>query len=162
MQSCLKGLIAATYTPMDEDGRLRLAEVPPMVNRLIDDGIEGLYVCGSTGEGMSLTGAERRLVAEAFVQAAGRRVPVVVQVGHNSVAEAAELAAHAQQIGADAVSATAPSYFKIGTVELLAECMAEIAADKGAAQRMKIGLVEKRKTAMIASVTPRFLCCAFT
>lgn len=128
MNYCLKGLVAATYTPMDDGGRLKLAEVPAMVRRLIDEGISGLYVCGSTGEGMSLTGEERRLVAEAFVDAAARRVPVIVQVGHNSVLEAAELAAHAQQIGADVVSATAPSYFKIGTVELLTECMAEIAA----------------------------------
>jgi N-acetylneuraminate lyase len=77
---------------------------------------------------MSLTGAERGLVAEAFVDATARRVPVIIQVGHNSVAEAAELAAHAQAVGADVVSATAPSYFKIGTVELLVECAERIAA----------------------------------
>lgn len=77
---------------------------------------------------MSLTGAERRSVAQAFVDVAAGRVPVIIQVGHNSVTEAAELAAHAQEIGADVVSATAPSYFKIGSVELLVECTAEMAA----------------------------------
>lgn len=128
MEFRLKGLVAATYTPMDDEGRLVLDEVPAMVDRLIDEGVSGLYVCGSTGEGMSLTGAERHLVAEAFVDAAAQRVPVIIQVGHNSVPEAAELAAHALSIGADVVSATAPSYFKIGTVETLTECMAEIAA----------------------------------
>ncbi len=128
MEYRLKGLVAATYTPMDDDGRLKLDEVPSVVDRLIDEGISGLYVCGSTGEGMSLTGSERRLVAEAFVHAAAHRVPVIVQVGHNSVTEAAELAAHAQEIGVDVASATAPSYFKIDSVELLTECMAEIAA----------------------------------
>ncbi len=128
MEYRLKGLVAATYTPMDADGRLKLDEVPAMVDRLIDEGVGGMYVCGSTGEGMSLTGVERRSVAEAFVDAAARRVPVIIQVGHNSVTEAAELAAHAQKIGADVVSATAPSYFKIGTVELLVECTAEMAA----------------------------------
>jgi len=128
MEYRLRGLVAATYTPMDDDGRLTLDEVPSLVDRLIDEGVRGLYVCGSTGEGMSLTGSERRLVADAFVDAAAKRVPVIVQVGHNSVTEAAELAAHAQEIGADVVSATAPSYFKIGSVELLTECMAEIAA----------------------------------
>lgn len=124
----LEGLIAATYTPMDNQGRLDLGPVQRMVDRLIDEGVAGLYVCGSTGEGMSLTGAERREAAEAFVRSANGRVPVIVQVGHNSVAEAAELGAHAQEIGAEAISATAPSYFKVATVELLAECMAEIAA----------------------------------
>jgi N-acetylneuraminate lyase len=127
MKYRLEGLIAATYTPMDSRGALRLNSVPQMVDRLIAEGVSGLYVCGSTGEGMSLTGPERRQVAEAFTQATAGRVPIIVQVGHNSVAEAAELARHARQIGADVISATAPSYFKVNTVELLVDCMAEIA-----------------------------------
>jgi N-acetylneuraminate lyase len=49
-------------------------------------------------------------------------------VGHNSVAEAKLLAQHAQQIGADAISATCPSYFKIASTEALVECMQEVAA----------------------------------
>jgi N-acetylneuraminate lyase len=55
-------------------------------------------------------------------------VPVVVQVGHNSLAEARDLAAHAQAAGADATSAMPPSYFKPGSVAMLVECCAEIAA----------------------------------
>jgi len=128
MDDRLQGLIAATYTPMDDQGRLNLGPVRPTVDRLIGEGITGLYVCGSTGEGMSLTGAERREVVEAFTEAAAGRVPVIAQVGHNSVVEAAELAAHAQQAGVDVVSATAPSYFKVTSVEQLVDCMAEIAA----------------------------------
>jgi N-acetylneuraminate lyase len=128
MKYQLEGLIAATYTPLDKGGSLRLDSVPPIVDRLIAEGVSGLYVCGSTGEGMSLTGVERRQVAEAFIQAAAGRVPIIVQVGHNSVAEAADLARHAQQAGAEVISATSPSYFKVNTVELLADCMAEIAA----------------------------------
>jgi N-acetylneuraminate lyase len=127
MKEQLTGLIAATYTPLDEHGRLNLASIAPMVERLIDEEVAGLYVCGSTGEGMSLTGEERRAVAKGFVEAAEGRVPVIAQVGHNSVSEAAELAAHAAAIGADVISATAPSYFKINSIELLVGCMAEIA-----------------------------------
>lgn len=108
----IRGLIAATFTPMHDDGRLRLELVPAMVDRLVARGIEGLYVCGSTGEGPLLTGAERRAVAEAFVRAAAGRVPVVVQVGHTSLVEARELAEHAQAVGADAISATPATYFK--------------------------------------------------
>jgi N-acetylneuraminate lyase len=77
---------------------------------------------------MSLAAKERRSVAEAYVTAAAGRVPVIIQVGHNSLAEARGLAAHAQEIGAHAVSATCPSYFKIGTVPLLVDCMAELAS----------------------------------
>ena len=123
----LTGLIAATFTPMHQDGSLRLEAVEPMVERLLSEGISGFYVVGSTGEGVSLSGRERRDAAEAFVKAANGRIPVVVQVGHNSLAEARELAAHAQQIGATAISAVPPHYFKINSVETLVDCMAEVA-----------------------------------
>ena len=128
MKQRLSGLIAATFTPMGEDGSLNLGAVPSMVNHLRNQGIAGLYVVGSTGEGVSLSSEERRAVAETFVEAADGRMPVVVQVGHNSLAEARQLAAHAQQIGATAISATPPSYFKPDSVETLAACMAESAA----------------------------------
>jgi len=124
----LEGLIAATFTPMHDDGRLRLELVPEIVDRLLARGVAGLYVCGSTGEGPLLTGAERRAVAEAYVRAANGRLPVVVQVGHTSVAEARELAAHAQAAGADAVSSTPPTYFKPATLEDVVASMAEVAA----------------------------------
>jgi len=128
MNKNLNGLIAATYTPFDPSGLSQADEIPRMVEHLTDSGVTGLYVNGSTGEGMSLTSAERRKVAEAYVDAAYGRVPVFIQVGHNSLHEARELAQHAQSIGADAVSATCPSYFKVGDVAALVNCMAEVAA----------------------------------
>ena len=124
----LTGLIAATYTPMQQDGELDLPQVPAVVERLLAEQVDGFYVCGSTGEGMSLSTAERHAVTEAYVAATAGRVPVIVQVGHNSLAEARGLAAHAQKVGADVVSAACPSYFKIGTVEMLVDCMAELAS----------------------------------
>lgn len=128
MNTKLSGLIAATFTPMHQDGSLNLTIVPAMVEHLLNQGIAGLYVVGSTGEGVSLTGDERREAAEAFVQAVNGRMAVIVQVGHNSLFEAKQLATHAQQIGATAISATPPSYFKPDTAETLAACMAEVAA----------------------------------
>ncbi|MBN2375369.1 MAG: dihydrodipicolinate synthase family protein, partial [Sedimentisphaerales bacterium] len=103
-------------------------QVGPIVEGLVQNGITGFYVCGSTGEGPSLTTEERRATAEAYVEATGGRVPVIVQVGHNSVAEARGLACHAQAIGADAISAVPPSYFKIGTLETMIDCFVEIAS----------------------------------
>lgn len=123
----LRGLIAATYTPFHADGGLNLEIIPAMVEDLLSQPITGLYVCGSTGEGMSLSSDERRQVAQAYVTATAGRVPVIVQVGHNSVREAASLAEHAQAIGADIVSATCPSYFRVGNAETLVACMGEIA-----------------------------------
>jgi len=128
MNNRLRGLVAATYTPFKPDRTLDLAAVPRLVERLVGDGVAGLYVCGSTGEGVSLSTPERKQVTEAFIAAAANRVPVVVQVGHNSLAEARDLAAHAQSAGADATSAMPPSYFKPGSVAMLVECCAEIAA----------------------------------
>ena len=128
MNTRLRGLVAATYTPFKADRSLDLVAVPPLVERLLADGVDGLYVCGSTGEGVSLSTPERKQVTEAFIAAAAGRVPVVVQVGHNSLAEACELAAHAQAAGADATSAMPPSYFKPGSIGMLVDCCAEIAA----------------------------------
>ena len=124
----LSGLVAATLTPLHPDGAVNLEPIPRIVDLLERTGVSGIYICGSTGEGISLTGEERRAVAAAYVAAAKGRMKTVVQVGHNSLREAQELAAHAAKIGADAISATAPSYFKISTVPMLVDCMAEIAA----------------------------------
>lgn len=124
----LTGLIPATFTPMKADGSLNLSAIPALTEQLLRDGVRGLYVCGSTGEGVSLTREERMAVAEAYVVAAAGRVPVVVQVGHNSLGEARLLAEHAQKIGADGISATPPMYFKPANVEMVVACMAEVAA----------------------------------
>jgi len=124
----IEGLIAATFTPMHGDGTLHLELTGPIVDHLVEQGIRGLYVCGSTGEGPLLTTEERKATATAYVQAAAGRLPVIVQVGHSSIREARTLAAHAGAIGADAVSAVAPYYFKPDSVPALVDCMAEIAS----------------------------------
>lgn len=98
------------------------------MEHLLLQGVNGLYVCGSIREGVSLATSERQLVAEAFVRAVAGRVPVIVQVGHNSMAEACRLAAHVQEIGADRISATCPAYFKIVDVATLVACMGDLAA----------------------------------
>jgi N-acetylneuraminate lyase len=66
--------------------------------------------------------------AEAYVDAAAGRIPIIVQVGHNSLAEARALAAHAESIGADAISAMPPSYYKFTSMETLVDCLSEIAS----------------------------------
>ena len=123
----IEGIVPAVFTPMYPDGSLNLGRIPAIVEFLIQEEASALYVCGSTGEGPSLTDDERRSVAEAYVQAAAGRLPVVVQVGHNSLKQARELAAHAQQIGAAAISAVPPSYFKIYSLDQLINCLEEIA-----------------------------------
>lgn len=121
------GLLAATFTPFSPQGELDLARVPGLVERAITDGIAGLYACGSTGEGASLTLQERRSVAAAYVEAAAGRLPVLVHVGHDSLAEARGLARHAAEIGADGISAVPPVYFKPTGLEELVTCLEEVA-----------------------------------
>ena len=123
----LQDLVAATFTPLHEDRSLHLEAIPPMVDRLADQEIAALYVLGSTGEGASLTFDERCAVAESFVSAASGRLPVIVQVGSESLMQARHLAAHASRVGADAISAVSPVYFKPDSVETLVASMAEIA-----------------------------------
>lgn len=122
-----QGLMAATYTPFDAGGALNLNAVPAIVEHLVASGVKGLYVCGSTGEGMSLSQRQRIEITEAYQAASQNRLPVMVQVGHNCLAEARELAAEAQRLHVHAISATCPSYFKITNVKQLVDSMAEVA-----------------------------------
>ncbi len=124
----LNGLVAATYTPMTDEGKLNLSQVAPMVDYLIEQAVSGLYVCGTTGEGTSLTTGERQAVLESYFDTAAGRLPVVVQVGHNCVDESCRLAEAAQRLGVAAVSANAPSYFRPASLDDLIGLIARIAA----------------------------------
>lgn len=104
--------MAAVVSPLDARGELNLPVVPRIVAHLVENGVVGAYIAGSTGEGMSFTDEERKALAEAYVREASGKIRSVVQVGHNSMKAAAQLAAHAEEVGADAVSATPPGYFQ--------------------------------------------------
>ena len=114
----LKGLIAAPYTPMHEDGSINLPMIKDYADKIAGFGcVTGVYICGSTGEYASTTLAERKAIAEAWVSGAAGRFKVVVHVGSNCAKDSAELAAHAKQAGADAVASIAPNYFRPATVK---------------------------------------------
>jgi len=128
MKRKTKGLIAAAFTPFHEDGSLHLEMIPALVDKLVDDGLTGIFVCGSNGEGPNMTTEERMQVASAFVRAADRRLQIIVHVGHSSIRESRKLAAHAQSVGADAFSSVAAFYFKPDALQTLVNAMAEIAS----------------------------------
>jgi N-acetylneuraminate lyase len=116
----LTGLIAAPHTPFHPDGSLNPDAIDRQAEHMVRSGVDGAFICGTTGEGMSLTGAERRAVAERWVKAAAGRFPVIVHVGHACVRDAQELATHAEEIGANAIAAVPPFYHKpTGTDEVL-------------------------------------------
>jgi len=124
----IEGLIAAAFTPFHSDGSLDLDRIPALVDKLHGDGVKGIFVCGSNGEGPNMTTQERMKVTEAFVKASNKRLLIIVHVGHSCIADARALAEHAAQVGADAFSSVAAFYFKPVSVENLADCMVEIAS----------------------------------
>lgn len=124
----IEGLIAAAFTPFYEDGSINKEMIPVLVNKLVKEGVKGIFVCGSNGEGPNMTLEERKLVAEEFVKAAAGRLLIIVHVGHSCIADARSLAAHAAETGADAVASVAAFYFKPGSVQTLVSCMADIAS----------------------------------
>jgi len=124
----IEGLIAAVFTPFYENGLFNREMVQSLVDRLTAEGVKGIFVCGSNGEGPNMTTQERMEVAEAFVKAARGRLLIIVHVGHSSIAESRLLGAHAAQIGADAIASVAAFYFKPVSVDNLANCMAQIAS----------------------------------
>src|SRR5690606_29992869 len=133
MKLNFNGLIAAGFSPFKVDGTPDLDKIPPLVDKLIEQGINGFYLMGSTGEGVSVKLEERLAITEAYFEAVNRRVPIIVNVTHSSYGASADLSRHAVQMGADALSATAPSYYGISginqliyAVEKITDCQDQI------------------------------------
>ena len=128
MKQPLVGLIAAPHTAFHPDGSLALEVIPQQARLLAHNKVTGAFVCGTTGEGSSLTSDERYRVVEAWAAAKPAALALIVHVGHLSLGEASAFAKHAEERGADAIAAIAPSFFKpTGVAELVAWC-AQIAA----------------------------------
>ena len=125
----LHGLVAATHTPFHADGSLNLVAVEMQAAHLLKTKVGTAFIGGSTGESASLTLEERRALAQRWSEVTrGTALKMVVHVGSNCLADARVLAAQAQQLGAVAISALAPSYFKPRSLDALIACCADIAA----------------------------------
>lgn len=115
-----RGVLAASVTAFTDD--LRSVDEDRMfthVRRMHDQGVDGLVVCGSTGEFTSLTHAERRRVVEVTIAAADT-LPVIAQTGAMTTSEAVELSQHAQASGAVAVMVTIPYFTPLLEAEIVA------------------------------------------
>ncbi|XP_054646146.1 N-acetylneuraminate lyase isoform X2 [Dunckerocampus dactyliophorus] len=110
----LTGLVAATFTPFTSQGEVNLSEIGPYIDYLTEkQGVNSIFVNGTTGEGMSLSVAERKLLAEDWCRKAkGKMEQVIVHVGCTSLKDSQELARHAVEISADGIAVIAPSFFK--------------------------------------------------
>lgn len=128
MKSELNGLVAAPFTAMHADGRLNLNLIARQAKSLVAQGVQGAFICGTTGEGASLTSEERMQVAERWMAATRGSLKVVVHVGQNSIGESRKLAAHAAEIGAHAVATIGSTFFRPASVEQLVAFCAQIAS----------------------------------
>ncbi len=125
----LTGLVAATHTPFHDDGSLNLSIVEQQAEHLLRHDVSTAFIGGSTGESHSLNVDERKQLATRWMEVArGTSMKVVVHVGSNCLIDAANLAQHAASVGAVAVAALSPSYFKPRNVETLVACARQIAS----------------------------------
>jgi dihydrodipicolinate synthase/N-acetylneuraminate lyase len=121
----LKGALAAAVTPLKDAGEaLDEDAIAPYVDFLAAGGVDGLLALGTTGEGFLLPIEQRLRAAQLFVEAAKGRLLVAIHCGAQSTWDTVELAAHAADIGADAVAVMAPPYFPLDEAELLAHLLA--------------------------------------
>lgn len=104
----LVGPVAATLTPFKKTGGVDFRRIPKFVRFMLDRGIAGLWVGGTTGEVPTLEVAERKRLHETFAKEVAGEVPVVAHVGHPSTAAAAEMARQAAADGVDAIACCPP------------------------------------------------------
>ncbi len=122
------GLINAPFTPFDENGDVNLKPIPEYAALLQRNGLKGVFINGSSGEGYMLTDEERMQLAEAWMAAAPKDFKVIVHVGSCCVRSSKKLAEHAQKIGAWGIGAMAPPFPKINRIEELVKYCEEIAS----------------------------------
>lgn len=126
--SKIEGLITAVFTPFTETGDINLEAVPEYAMKLKQQGVAGVFVNGSSGEGMLLTNEERKAVAEAWVPYDDEDFKVIIHVGSTSVRSSMDLAAHGQSIGAYAVACMAPSFFASSDVDVIIDYCRQVAS----------------------------------
>ena len=112
-----KGLFTAQLTPFDKNNKINLPALEKLIKHNIDMGVTGFYVGGSTAEAFHLSAAERKYLLEA-VRAMAPDKTIIAHIGSLNMAEAIDLAEHAEKAGADAISSVAPFYYKFTFEEL--------------------------------------------
>ncbi|MCH2106838.1 MAG: dihydrodipicolinate synthase family protein, partial [Planctomycetes bacterium] len=120
--------LAATHTPFDDEGELALDLIEGQAAHLLAQGLSGAFVCGTTGEGLSMSVGERLQVAERWADVVrGTGLSLFVHVGANALPEAQALAAGAAAIGADAIALMPPVFYRPESEEALVDWCAAVA-----------------------------------
>jgi len=124
-----RGLIAATFTPMNADGTLNLTLIEKYANHLVKNGVKQVYVTGTAAECMSLTNQERKAIAEEWIKhGKGKLDRIIIHCGAGNLEDTKDLIAHAGKAGADCVAMICPTYFKPKDIKGLIDYCAVAAA----------------------------------
>ena len=115
----LQKIFAALFTPFNADESINEEATRKLVRYEIEQGVEGFYCCGSSGEGLLLSNDERKRFLEIVLDETRGEVPVISHVGTIRTKDVIDLANHAQSAGAKAVSMIPPYYYKFSMDEIL-------------------------------------------
>ena len=124
----IEGLIVPVFTPMDESGEIDCGKIDKYAGFLKSKNVGGVFVCGSSGEGMLMSCAERKKVTESWVPFVSDNFKLIVHVGAANYKEAQDLAAHAEACGAYAISTMGPVFLQPKTTEDLVDFCFKIAS----------------------------------
>lgn len=108
-----RGVIPAFYACYDDNGNVSGERAKKFASFLIDKGIKGLYVGGSSGECIYQSKEDRKLILESVMEVAKGKITVIAHIACNNTADGEELAAHAEKLGVDAIAAIPPIYFHL-------------------------------------------------
>lgn len=105
------GIFPALVTPFDEKGKINGCAIQNLIDHLIEQGVSGFYICGSSGESYLLSMAERKYLIDAVSEAINGRVKLIANIGMFATEHGIDLAEYAEKKGADAISSVPPFYF---------------------------------------------------
>lgn len=106
-----QGIFPALVTPFHQNGKVNLTALEQLVEKLLEQGVSGFYVGGSTGESYLLNAEERRKILEQVADVIAERADIIVNIGVFATEHSIELAKHAESLGVSAISSVPPFYF---------------------------------------------------
>jgi len=124
----IKGLIVAPFTAFDKSGKLNLSKIEQQAHMYKNNKISGVFICGTTGESSALTMDEKKILFKEWAKYKTPDFKVIAFLGGTCVEECVELALLAKEYNLDAISLTAPYYFKAATVKALSDFCIEVAS----------------------------------
>jgi N-acetylneuraminate lyase len=124
----LTGLIAAPHTPFTIDNKVNHTAIKQIAAHLIKDNIKGIYICGTTGEGIHCSVEERKAIAESWVEASNGKLDIIVHTGALSIVDTLELTTHADTLDILATSVIGPCFFKPSSITALVDYCEAVAA----------------------------------